>query len=213
MPPDFSASRQVKYSVETLRCFIAIELPPELKAKLTCLQNNLKQSGGNAARWVESNAIHLTLKFLGNVEHDKVSEITRAMEEAARGIPEFKLEVGELGVFPSMRRIQVVWVGLTGETAELAELVKRLDAALARLGFKPEGRLFTSHLTLGRVRDTASPTERQALGEAIVKSKLDIDTGINAASICLMRSELTPKGAIYTRLGEVKLDNSPYAVQ
>lgn len=195
--------------MESIRCFIAIELPAELKAELTRLQNKLRLSGGNCARWVESNGIHLTLKFLGNVEKSKVNGISRAMEEAADEIPVFELEVSECGCFPNTHRPQVVWVGLTGDTKTLGELVKRLEDALTKLGFNPEGRPFTPHLTLARVRDTATPAERQVLGEAISRVELGIISGINATGICLMQSELTPKGAIYTRLAEIKLKKTP----
>jgi 2'-5' RNA ligase len=196
--------------MESIRCFIAIELPAELKAELTRLQNKLRSAtGGNCARWVESSGIHLTLKFLGNVPRGKIDEIVRAMEEAVKDLPELKFEVSDCGCFPNMHRPQVVWVGLTGDTKTLGELVKRLEDALTKLGFKPEGRPFTPHLTLARVRDTATPAERQALGEAISRAELGIISGIIATGICLMQSELTPKGAIYTRLAEIKLKKTP----
>jgi 2'-5' RNA ligase len=195
--------------MESIRCFIAIELPAELKAELTRLQNKLRSVTGNCARWVEPNGIHLTLKFLGNVTPGKVSEITGAMDEAVKDLPELKFEVAECGCFPNTHRPQVVWIGLTGDTKTLGELVKRLEDALTKLGFKPEGRPFTPHLTLARVRDTATPAERQALGEAISRAELGIISGINATGICLTQSELTPKGAIYTRLAEIKLKKTP----
>lgn len=194
--------------MEQIRCFIAIELPPELKAELTRLQNKLKSAGGglNTARWVEPNGIHLTLKFLGNVEKGKLADVTNAIEEAVKGIPEFKLEVTELGAFPNTRRVQVVWVGVTGETAKLNEIVKRLEAGLAKQGFKAEVRPFTPHLTLARVRDTAAPEAVKVLGEAVGKMKPEIAAGVSVTEVCLMQSQLTPKGAIYTRLSRAKLD-------
>jgi 2'-5' RNA ligase len=196
--------------MESIRCFIAIELPPELKAELTRLQNKLRSApGGNSARWVATDGIHLTLKFLGNVPPGKVSEITRAMGEAVKGLPELKFEVAECGCFPNTHRPQVVWVGLTGDTGTLGELVKRLESSIARLGFKPEARPFTPHLTLARVRDTATPVERQALGEAVQRLEVGVASVIEASEICLMQSELTPKGAIYTRLAEIKLKKTP----
>jgi RNA 2',3'-cyclic 3'-phosphodiesterase len=192
--------------MEEIRCFIAIELSPELKAELTRLQNKLKSAGGpNSAKWVDPNGIHLTLKFLGGVPADKIPEINRAIEEAARGIPRLKLAVTECGCFPNTRRPQVIWVGVTGDTPKLLELVKRLEESTAKLGFKPEGRPFTPHLTLARVRDTATPLERQTVGQAVEKLKVEIESDIDAESVCLMRSELTPRGAIYTRLSETKL--------
>ncbi len=191
--------------MESIRCFIAIELPPEVKGELTRLQNKLRSACGNCARWVDPNGIHLTLKFLGNVPRDKIDSVTRAIEEAVRGIPQFKLALTECGCFPNMRRPQVVWVGVSGDTDRLNELVKRIEESLARLGFKPEGRPFTPHLTLGRVRETATPVERQSLGDAAGRIEVDISAGINAETVCLMQSQLTPKGSIYTRLAEIGL--------
>lgn len=190
---------------EQIRTFIAIELSPELKSELVRLQNKLRSGCGNAARWVEPNGIHLTLKFLGNVSLGQIDSVKKAIEEAAIGTPVFNLRVNECGCFPNPRRPQVVWVGLTGDLKTLDELVKKLEAALARLGFKPEERPFTPHLTLARVRDTASSAERQALGESVGRLPVEISTPIEATEVCLMRSELTPRGAIYTRLAEVKL--------
>jgi 2'-5' RNA ligase len=192
---------------EQIRAFIAIELPLELKAELTKLQNKLRSASGNSARWVEPNGIHLTLKFLGNVRRGQIDDVTKAIEEAANGTPAFSIRVNESGCFPDAHRPQVVWVGLAGDLKTLDELVKKLEAALTRLGFKPENRPFTPHLTLARVRDTATPVERQALGEAVGRLPVEIATTIEASEICLMRSELTPMGAIYTRLAGVKLGN------
>lgn len=191
--------------MEQIRTFIAIELPPELKTELTRLQNKLRSTCGNSARWVEPNGIHLTLKFLGNVPRGQIDSIEKAIEEAASGTLEFNLRVSECGCFPNSLRPQVVWVGMTGDLKTLDELVKKLESALTRLGFKPEGRPFTPHLTLARVRDTATPTERQTLGEVVGRAKVEIATPIEATELCLMRSELTPRGAIYTKLAGVRI--------
>jgi 2'-5' RNA ligase len=191
---------------EQIRTFIAIELPPELKAELTRLQNKLRSSCGNSARWVDPNSIHLTLKFLGNVPLDKVDEVVKAIEKAEVGTPPFQITVRGCGCFPNALRPQVAWVGLTGDLKSLNDLVRKLDTTLARLGFKPEGRAFTPHLTLARLRDTASPVERQAIGEAVGRCPIEISTPVDASEICLMRSELTPRGSIYTRLATVKLE-------
>ena len=195
---------------DQIRTFIAIELPPELKAELTRLQNKLRSASGNSARWVDPNGIHLTLKFLGDVPRDKVADIVKAIEEATAGTPPFRISVRGCGCFPNALRPQVAWVGLTGDLKTLGDLVRKLDASLARLGFKPEGRAFTPHLTLARVRDTATPVERQAIGEAVGRCPVEIATPIDASEIFLMRSELTPRGSIYTKLATIKLKNSAW---
>src|SRR3989304_906792 len=101
--------------MEQIRSFIAIELPDELKLALGQLEIQLKAGKPSSVKWVDPHSIHLTLKFLGNIALDRTGEITRAMEEATQGIPPFHLAVKELGVFPNLRRVQVAWVGISGE--------------------------------------------------------------------------------------------------
>ncbi|MBI4303902.1 MAG: RNA 2',3'-cyclic phosphodiesterase [Chloroflexi bacterium] len=189
--------------MEQIRAFIAIELPSELKNGLYQLETELKRRQ-SSARWVDPENIHLTLNFLGNIDAAKTGEITEAMEEAAQGIPPFQLEVKELGVFPNLKRVQVVWVGISGEVDKLMQLQQGLETNLAILGFAPEERKFTPHLTLARVRNEASFEERQKLGQLIASTQFEGGT-IRVDAISLMRSELTRAGPIYTRLSLVKL--------
>jgi len=116
--------------VEPVRCFIAVELPEEIKKGLKDLQTKLKSGGQFPAKWVDPYSIHLTLKFLGNVSQDRLDEITAAMEEASQGVSPFNLEVKGLGVFPNPRRVQVAWVGVGGEVEKLAHLQQRLETKL-----------------------------------------------------------------------------------
>lgn len=191
--------------MEQVRCFIAIELPQEIKAGLSRLQAGLKPASLLPVKWVDPYSIHLTLKFLGNVNVDMTSQITEAMEEAAQGISPFHLEIKGLGVFPNLRRVQVIWVGVSGEVEKLLQLQKGIEANLARLGFAPELRAFTPHLTLARVRDQASPEERQRLGQLIASTKFEAGYTFNVNAISLMRSQLTREGAIYSQISSVKL--------
>ncbi|MDP2729074.1 MAG: RNA 2',3'-cyclic phosphodiesterase [Dehalococcoidales bacterium] len=189
--------------MEQIRSFIAIELPEEVKLKLSQLEAQLK-SGHSGVKWVEPTGIHITLKFLGNIAINRTEEVTRAMEEAGRGIPPFRLEVKELGAFPSLKLVQVVWVGLSGEVDKLSRLQQRLESNLERLGFAPEGRAFTPHLTLARVRNQASRDERERLGQLITATSLEAGT-IEVDAISLMRSQLTRQGAVYSRVSSVPL--------
>jgi len=191
--------------VEQIRSFIAVELTDELKLALTRLQGRLKSGSQAPVKWVDPYNIHLTLKFLGNISTDMAGKITVALEEAVRGISPFRLEVKGLGVFPSLKRVQVVWVGLTGEVDRLSQLQRRIDSGLASLGFTPESRPFTPHLTLARVRDRATPQERQNLGQLIDSTGFETTGNFNVGSVHLMRSQLTREGAVYSRIGSVKL--------
>jgi len=191
--------------MEPIRSFIAIELPNELKSELTRLEARLKSDNQPGVKWVNPDSIHLTLKFLGNIAADRTGEITRAMENAVQGISPFHLEVKELGVFPNLRRVQVAWVGISGEVDKLSQLQKRIETALTPLGFAPETRAFTPHLTLARLRDQTPPDERQRFGQLIANTKFDTAGTIEVDAISLMRSQLTRKGAIYSQISLVEL--------
>jgi 2'-5' RNA ligase len=191
--------------MEQIRSFIAIELPDELKTGLVRLQTRLKTGQHSAVKWVDPSSIHLTLKFLGNIAADKISGITEAMETATEKIPPFHLEVRELGVFPSLRRVQVVWVGVSGDLAMLRQLHQRIESNLIPLGFTPESRPFTPHLTLARVREQIPPGEVQSFGQLIASTRFETTYGFKVDAIKLMRSQLTREGAIYSQISPVYL--------
>jgi len=190
--------------MEQIRSFIAIELPDELKLELDQLETRLKSVQQSWVKWVDPDSIHLTLKFLGNIALDRTGEITRAMEEAAQGISPFQLQVSGLGVFPNLRRVQVAWVGMSGEIDKLGQLQQRIESNMANLGFAPESRRFTPHLTIARLRNQASLNERQRFGKLIADTQFKTAT-IEVDAISLMKSQLTREGAIYSRISLVKL--------
>ena len=191
--------------MEQVRSFIAIELPDELKVGLAELEAQLKQGKPPSVKWVDPSSIHLTLKFLGNIAVDRISAITRAMEEATRELSPFQLKVTGLGVFPNLKRVQVVWVGIGGEVDKLGQLQQRIESNLVPLGFTAESRRFTPHLTLARLRDRASADERQRFGQLIASTKFEAVYTIKVDALNLMRSQLTREGAIYSRLSSVGL--------
>ena len=190
--------------MEQIRSFIAIELPDELKLALGQLEAQLKSGKHPWVKWVNPDSIHLTLKFLGNITVDRTGEITKAIKEATREIPPFHLEVKDLGVFPNLKRVQVAWIGISGEVDKLGQLQQRIESNLEHLGFAPESRPFTSHLTLARLRNQASLDERQGFGQLIADTRFEAGT-IKVDAISLMRSQLRREGAIYSRLSSVSL--------
>ncbi len=192
--------------MEQVRCFIAIELPDGVKRGLRELQAQLKSGGQAPVKWADPDNIHLTLKFLGNVAADRMGEITAAMTKAVQGVSPFQLEVKELGVFPNPRRVQVIWVGVSGEVDKLAKLQQRLESNLAGLGFAPEGRRFTPHLTLARLRDQATPDERAKLGQLIADTEFDAAQSFPVEAVNLIKSQLTREGPIYTRISSAALN-------
>ncbi len=191
--------------MEEMRAFVAVALPPPIKAKLAQVQAQLRAGAAAPVKWVAPDSLHLTLQFLGNIGAGITGRITAAITEAARGEAPLRLGVDGLGVFPDPRRVRVVWVGLGGDTARLAGLQKRIETGLEPLGFTPEKRPFAPHLTLGRVRDGASPPERQALGELVKAAGFEDGGEFTVDAIYLMRSQLTREGPIYSRIGSVNL--------
>jgi 2'-5' RNA ligase len=193
--------------MEQTRSFIAIELPTELEQELARLETHLKTGNQPWVKWVKPDSIHLTLKFLGKIAAGTTAAITEAIEKSARGIEPFRLKVEGLGAFPSIKRVQVAWVGISGEVADLIRLQKRLESNLTPLGFTPESRPFTPHLTLARLKKHAPLNERQEFGKLITSTNFQTGS-IEVKEISLMKSQLTQTGAIYTRISLVELEKA-----
>jgi 2'-5' RNA ligase len=190
---------------QQIRSFIAIELPEEVKTGLNRLQTELKLPRHNFVKWVAPEGIHVTLKFLGNISQEKVAEVTKVMEQASQGSIPFQLEISEVGAFPNLRQPRVLWLGIRGEIDKLVAWQQRIDSGLVPLGFAKETRPFTPHLTLARLREGVSPGDRRDFGELVMKTPLEVNFKVNVNSLSLMRSQLLPGGAVYSRLAEVKL--------
>lgn len=197
--------REMPYSPEQIRSFIAIELPEEAKEGLARLRRGLEKDEHRFVKWVDPQGIHLTLKFLGNVPSKQVIEITEVLKEVVVGISPFHLEISGLGAFPSLKRPQVFWVGVSGELDKLSGLQQSIDSGLAALGFAREERPFVPHLTLARIREGASPSERRGFGELVSSTAFEDKYPFQVEAVRLMRSQLTPAGAIYTSLSVVGL--------
>ena len=195
----------MSHSPEQIRSFIAIELPEEAKEGLARLRKELERDEHKFVKWVDPGGIHLTLKFLGNIPSKRVAKITEAIEEAAKGISPFHLEISGLGAFPSLRQARVFWVGIGGEMEKLSRLQQNIDSALDTLRFAKEERSFVPHLTLARIRQGASPLERRSFGELVGSTVFEDKYHIEVEAISLMRSQLMSAGAIYTCLSAVGL--------
>lgn len=190
---------------ENVRCFVAVELPGDLKVMLDSLQERLKSSGCSCARWVRPEGIHLTLKFLGDIPLNRTAEVTGAIEESVRGIAPMNLKIAGLGVFPNPRAVRVAWVGIGGEVDKLRVLQSKVDAGLDRIGFAAEERLFTPHLTIARVNKYVSTEERGRFGRIITGADFPPFT-FQVSSVSLMQSRLEKKGAIYSRISSTVLE-------
>jgi 2'-5' RNA ligase len=188
-----------------IRAFIAVELPEGLKKELAELEAQLKKNSPPVVKWVDPNSIHITLKFLGEISSESIDEIMLAVEESASGIQTFQLKVQEIGAFPNLERVAVIWVGVKGEQEKIAQLQKGIEANTEQLGFPRESRAFTPHLTLGRVRDEAAPHDRLRLGKLLADTHFTGLHNVDVNTVNLMKSQLTPAGPVYTCIGSVKL--------
>jgi 2'-5' RNA ligase len=190
---------------DTIRVFIALDIPPEAKQALADAIRRLQAAIPYGVRWVDPAGIHLTLKFLGNVNVALVEDIFRAMQSAAQGFQGggFHLQLAGLGFFPNERQPRVLWAGIEGDLDALKSLQAKVDEATFQLGFAREKRPFNPHLTLGRVRDGVSASIRRQVSAAFATTALEPGNPWEVKEAHLIRSTLTPGGAIYTPLGSV----------
>ncbi len=187
-----------------IRAFLAIELPESYRANLAAVQDYLKKSGADV-RWTSVAGIHLTLKFFGNIEENQVDALAAAALGITGATPNFTLGIKGVGTFPGPKSPRVIWLGLSGQTDILARLVQNLEQAFAPLGFPPEKRNFTPHLTLGRVRSSQG---REALNRSLEAVALPIFEEFLVKELVLYRSTLRPQGALYTPLRQIALQGN-----
>jgi 2'-5' RNA ligase len=192
--------------MERIRAFIAVPLPQALLDELGALQDNLERRiPPGSVRWVRPEGIHLTLKFLGDVPLSQVPDFDKALEELSRHAPSCTFTVEGLGCFPNSRRPRVVWVGVQEPTGRLAALQDGVEEAMAHFGFKPEGRGFTPHLTLGRVGRRSSAGQAAQVGSEVAETTAGRLAEVSVDGFVLIRSVLKATGAEYTTLHEYRL--------
>ena len=191
-----------------LRVFLASEIPTPLqdtiKTATTSLRKNL---GGDLIRWVPIHNIHLTLIFLGDISSSSLDLIKQMMTAEAAQIPAFEMQVEGLGSYPNSRRPRVVWVGLNAPTA-LSYLQHALEVAAARLGYIPEEREFTPHLTIGRVRQNVSTADLQKIRTILEGTKIGNLGTAHVDGVHLFKSDLQPSGSLYTKLFSAPLQKA-----
>ena len=180
------------------RGFIAIDIGSF--PKLVEFENEIKKTGADV-KLVDPKIVHITLKFLGDTEENLVEKIEEIMKNSVEEIKPFEMQLIGTGVFPDQKYIRVAWIGIkNGE--QIGKIANKIEEQISKLGFEKENREFSAHLTIGRIR---SAKNKEKLLQVIEKYK-DANFGsYKVDSIKLKKSELTPKGPIYTTLKEVKL--------
>jgi len=184
-----------------MRVFVAINPTDEVRRRLYRAAAALREAD-YPIRWVPPDNIHLTLKFLGEVDEGSVDAVRDAIADALAGTAAFELHVAGFGAFPSARSPRVVWVGAEGGQ-QLEDVHDRVEGALARLGHPRETRAFHPHLTLGRARRGTSARQFKGMEDAF--ASLEFDASFRVDSVDLMRSTLRPSGAEYDIVDRVEL--------
>ncbi len=180
----------------SIRSFVAIELPDIVRSQLESLGRDLKKSDAQVG-WVKPDGIHLTLKFLGNVAPDLIEEMKPVLAGISARAKGFRLQPASCGAFPNVKQPRVVWVGLRGDSEPLIRIQKEVDLALVPFGFNPEDRPFRPHLTLGRVRGRQ---RIQVLQQLLLDHREFAAEPFDVTELVLYKSDLRPDGARYTPL-------------
>lgn len=189
-------------SEKNIRAFLAIEPPEDILQKISGLQEKLKREISGRLSWTRPQGQHLTLKFFGDISREDINNINAAVQKRVVAEQKLNLKVEKLGVFPDARKPRVLWSGVTGDVERLINLHKKLDADFAALGFPAEDRSFKAHLTLARIKD---PRDIAGLSEALKKYDAFKAGEFIADKLFLFQSNLTPQGAVYTKLAEFAL--------
>lgn len=180
-----------------MRTFVAIDFPGEVRDRLWRATAPLREPDWRI-RWVGPERLHLTLKFIGEIEEDRADAFGRALDRAVSDIPPFPVRLGGVGAFPSLGRPRVVWLGVDAPP-ELEALHRAVEEELSALGVDPEDRAFHPHVTLGRVK------RGRPEGMEAAAAKVDHEERCRVARVHLKRSRLRPTGAEYSTLSAHEL--------
>ena len=179
-----------------MRTFIAIELPKTIRDSLAQLEEQLKKSGADV-KWVEPQNIHLTLKFLGEIDEQKLDKIAEITKNVASNRKTLYMRISSIGAFPKISTPRIIWVGINEGYSEIKEIAKELEERLVKLGIPKENRPFSSHITLGRTR---SALNREKLIQELISAENILNTEnleFPVTKITLFRSTLNSSGPIY----------------
>jgi|CXWJ01.1.fsa_nt_gi 2'-5' RNA ligase len=182
-----------------LRAFTAIEIPRAIQLAIWQATSPLRNELGSRIRWTPPENIHLTLKFLGDISPASVDDLARALRAAVETIPAFDIQVGGFGSFPNFKRASILWVG-TQPPTEVDALYREVESACGRLGFAPESRGFSPHLTIARVKADGSAADRNKILRLLESTTIDVLGAVRVDSAHLFKSDLKPSGAVYTKL-------------
>lgn len=183
-----------------IRTFVAVDIPPAVKAQIGQIIDQLRPLG-SMIRWVRSEGLHLTLKFLGEISQERLATVYQAAERGVMGISPFSFVLAKLGGFPSLQKPRVIWIGVPEGEEPLKKLQEQIEVQLVECGFPKEKRDFSPHLTIGRVKSLRGI---QPLLERLPSTSFESGE-IPVTAVKVMRSQLRPTGAEYSALKVIGL--------
>lgn len=185
--------------MDTVRTFVALPLPSELKLKMARTQAELREAGADV-KWDTPDKFHITLKFLGDTESSAIPKLAEALQKSIGGLPAFNVSYEGVGGFPNIIRPRVLWIG-TKASDEINRLQHLVEETCVKLGFAPDDRQFHAHITLGRVKGNHGLDGLTAR----LKSVTFEPSIARCSEIHIMRSDLKPTGSVYTLLKSIPL--------
>jgi RNA 2',3'-cyclic 3'-phosphodiesterase len=186
--------------MSVIRAFIAIDLSPEIRRMLEQVTMQLRERMVDVPiRWVPAQNIHLTLMFLGDVSVKNLEMLKKVLQNEVSSHHSFEFSVGGVGAFPNNRHARVVWVGVEAP-AELLNVQRGIETAVSRLGYAREERPFSAHLTLGRVSRNATSKDIHLISDVLESTKVGFLGVTQVDAIHLLKSDLRPTGAVYSRV-------------
>ncbi|MFN3980998.1 MAG: RNA 2',3'-cyclic phosphodiesterase [Caldilinea sp.] len=198
-----------------MRAFIAIEMPPPALRRVAAIQRHLahhlrSQQLDRCVRWTSAANLHLTLRFLGEINQLQCDTLLTMLSPLAAQHPTLSLYNEGLGCFPNAVRPSVIWCGLQGDLRTLMQLQVDIEKTVRSVGIAPDARQFKPHLTIGRTQRSATTNQLRAVGAIVMQSAAlrypgPTDDLAMIGELILFQSELTPSGPIYTRLGVFRL--------
>jgi len=187
---------------QTFRVFVAVQFSDGLRRQLAEAIARLSRAvPPRSVQWVKAENIHITLKFLGDTPVNDIAKIGEALTSAVSAAEPFEFAPNGFGCFPDARKPRVVWIGVDHEGGQkLKALASAVEAALAPLGYPPEPRPFSPHVTLGRIRRETPPRDASRVGAVIAAQPAAQWPAEKVSAAHLMKSDLRPGGSVYTSL-------------
>ncbi|MEK7248980.1 MAG: RNA 2',3'-cyclic phosphodiesterase [Bacteroidota bacterium] len=179
----------------SLRLFIAIEIPADIRSQIADVEKELKSANADV-RWEQSDKLHITLKFLGDTEEAKLLQVVSSLEEIALMTQRFTIKYSTLGCFPHKREPRIIWIGVEDLDSTLQPLAESVESSMASLGFEKEQKKFHAHATIGRVKSQRNVRDLLRRMESLTFESQPT----TISEIVLLKSELKQRGSVYTRI-------------